>query len=80
MSWSPRMTPIKYELAIKYGSYELRLYAKEVTAASGYSVIDGAKIITGKSLPGLRKHGVSLAKHFSVPFVDLTVGKPRHEH
>lgn len=38
------------------------------------SVTDHVKIVTGKSIDGLKKHGKKQAKYWNVPFVDKTGG------
>jgi hypothetical protein len=38
----------------------------------GYFNVEAVRSVTGKSLPGLRKHGESLAQHFGVDFLDRT--------
>ena len=66
------MTPTKYELLIENGMIYLRGYAKETL--KGYFNVEAVKNVTGKSLPGLRKNGKSLAKRFGVEFHDKTEG------
>ena len=65
------MKPTRYELILENGVAYLRGYAKET--ARGYFNVEAIRKVTGKSFPGLRAHGETLAKHFGVEFHDRTV-------
>lgn len=64
------MKPTRYELVFENGVTYLRGYAKEI--ARGYFNVEAIPTITCKSLPGLRKHGETLAEYFGVQFHDRT--------
>jgi hypothetical protein len=65
-----KMKPTKYELLIEGGALYLRGYSPETL--KGYFNVESHKIVTGKSIPKLRKQGGKMAAHFGVPFVDRT--------
>ncbi len=64
------MTPSKYVLKIREGFIELRVFGDGVPKTG--SVIEGCVFRTGKSLPGIRRHGAKMAKRWKVPFIDET--------
>lgn len=65
------MTPTKIVLEMTKTHIQLRVFAPETL--KGSTVIESTPFNTGKSLPGLRKHGAAYAKRFAIPFVDQTV-------
>lgn len=65
------MTPTKIVLELaKDDRIFLRVFAPE--CVSGSTVIESTKLISGKSLAGLRKQGAAYAKRFNIPFIDQT--------
>lgn len=62
------MTPTKYVLGIREGFIELRVFGDGVPDKG--SVVEGCVLRTGKSIPGIRKHGQRMARRWKVPFID----------
>jgi hypothetical protein len=64
------MKPTKIVLEKTATHLQLRVFTPET--ARGSTVIESVPFRTGKSLPGLRKHGAEYAKRFAITFYDQT--------
>lgn len=64
------MTPTKITLEKTATHLQLRVTAPETLRGS--TVIESVPFKNGKSLPTLRKHAITYAKRFGIPFVDQT--------
>jgi len=64
------MTPTKIILEKTATHIQLRVFAPQTL--KGSTVIESTPFNTGKSLPNLRKHAVTYAKRFAIPFIDQT--------